>query len=210
MLPSGQYGRSSVEPSGSSAWCVDVMLMPSSHWGHKVRFQSCGSGINQLQGVSQGTIGVLEGTMNFCVAHARGVTGQPWHIALLCRWHLAEWQLPWNRRQWRHLSYLLLQRTETNQHFKEKGRNTLVPALPGSVVGLVTDTDEDYGSDFHWKGFSSGGHMDCRYLNRVKLCLFYFTSCYLLSRQSSVNIPAERYHEGAGNSEKAGNSREKK
>lgn len=87
MLPSGQwywFGRSSVEPSDSSAWCVDKMLMPSFPWGHKVRIQSSGTGINELQGVSQGTSGVLEEAVNFSVAHARGVTDRPWHIALLC------------------------------------------------------------------------------------------------------------------------------
>lgn len=77
---------------------------------------------------------------------------------------------------------------------------TMVVIFTGKVLAVVAPHRKLSRFHVHWRN-----------LNRLSSCLFYFSFFYLPSRQSiySVNVAAERYHEGTGSSEKARNSRKK-
>lgn len=105
------------------------------------------------------------------------------------------------------------QGTGALQHFKELGRLHLLPCLAGWLwlltqrkttavifTGKVLEDKNLSTSQLHWRN-----------LNRVKfLAVLFFLLLPTKQTINSVNVTAERCHEGAGNSEKARHSRKKK
>lgn len=105
---------------------------------------------------------MLQGMLNFSVPRAWGATEQSQHVAFFRLWEAGDIWKPGRvvalngRNEDISCTFYLKEQKHTSIL---KRREEMYPdfCLAWPVVALVTDTDEDLVSNFHWEGFRSGG-----------------------------------------------------